>query len=249
VITVQTPGTIKTPAANFSVSGTTYAVNGSATATAPGTAGLAYVGGQVYRYDSNGAAYVWNNGWQATNQAPAPGSVIASGINAAGSSVTAPTPAQLVANTPAIGSSVAYAPDMSQAGAPMGLPAGLVFAGTDPYNGSWILRATANGQLYVLWGGTVQPYTATMFGPAASNLPAASTTSTNVSTPPPVVTGSGTTGVSTSSIPQSIGAGQPTATSQPASTAQAGIGWAVGLGIVGTLFLASKQKKGRRRTR
>jgi hypothetical protein len=51
------------------------------------------------------------------------------------------------------------------------------------------------------------------------------------------------------SIPQSIGAGQPTATPQPASTTQAGIGWAVGLGIVGTLFLASKQKKGRRRTR
>jgi hypothetical protein len=253
VITVQTPGTIKAPAANFSVSGTTYAVNGSATATSPGTAGLAYVGGQVYRYDSNGATYVWNGGWQATNQAPAPAPVIAAGINAAGSGATAPTPAQLVANPPAIGASVAYAPDMSQAGAAMGLPAGLVFAGTDPYNGSWILRATANGQLYVLWGGTVQPYTTGMFGPAASNLPAASTTSTAQSVsapPPPVVTGSGTTGVSTGmSTPQGIAAGQPTATAQPVSTAQAGIGWAVGLGIVGTLFLASKQKKGRRRAR
>src|SRR5271167_2076830 len=169
-ITVAAPGTLLTPTGSFGVSGTTYTYNGTAAANSPTTAGLAYVNGQVYRYDANGATYFWQNGWQVTNQAPSPGTLISSGIqpatttstiNPVGSTVTTATtqtPAQLVASAPAAGTTVGYAPDMSQGGTPLGLPAGLMFEGTDPYNGSWILQSATSGQLYVLWQGSLVPY-------------------------------------------------------------------------------------------
>lgn len=245
LIAAAAPGTLSTQFGTFALSGTTYTYNGTAIANTPTTAGIAYVNGQVYRYDANGATYFWSNGWQATNQAPAPGAVISSGIQSAtttttvnpvGSGVTTATtqtPAQLVASPPAAGTTVAYAPDMSQGGTPLGLPAGLMFEGVDPYNGSWILQSTTSGQLYVLWQGSLIPYTSTMFAP----------TSTSAAALAPLVTGSGTTGVNTSTAAPATT--DTTAAATP--TTQAGIGWMLGLGIVGTLLLAGQQKKSRRR--
>lgn len=237
VITPSYPGPMVTPSGTFMVSGQTFAMNGAAVATSPTTAGLAYVNGQVYRYDANGGTFVWNNGWVATNQAPAPGAVITSGIaqtpaaptttiNPVGSGATTAatslTPAQLVATPPAVGSSVQYAPDMSSGGTPMGLPAGMVFTGTDPYNGSWILQNSANGQLYVLWQGTLQPYTSTMFSPTAAAVAAA-----------PVVTGSGTTGVNSSTTaPTPV-----TTTTQPAT---ADTSWVLPVALIGGIILATQ---------
>lgn len=244
LITVSSPGTLQTPVGTFLVSGNTFAMNGNAVATAPTTAGIEYANGQVYRYDSNGATYLWNNGWQATSQAPTAAPMISSAIsgnaiNPVGSAVTVatsgPTPAQLVASPPAAGSSVAYAPDMSQAGTPMGLPSGLVYVGSDPYNGSWILQNTANGQDYVLWQGSLQPYTSSMFAPAAAATAAATT---------PVVTGSGSSGVYTGT------AATPDMTAQAAtapSTTTSDNGLILALAIGGGILLASQNKPRRRR--
>lgn len=240
VITVSAPGTLVTPAGTFLVSGTTYALNGAAILTSPTTAGLAYVNGQVYRYDADGTAYVYSNGgWVATNQAPSPGAAIAGGIaptstiNPVGSSTTTATttqqtPAQLVASPPAAGTTVAYAPDMSQNGTAMGLPSGLLYEGRDPYNGSWILQNSATGQLYVVWQGSLVPYTSSLFAPAAA------TTSTAQS-----VTGSGTTGVNTGTT--------PTTTNQVATTtatpAQSNTGLLLGAALVGALLLARPKRR------
>jgi hypothetical protein len=244
VITVTAPGTLTTPIGTFLVSGTTYAMNGAAVATYPTTVGLSYVGGQVYRYDADGTTYAWsNNAWVAAAAPAAPAAIAgaitpSTGVNPVGSGVTtstALTPAQLVANPPAVGAAVAYAPDMSQNGTPMALPSGLVFEGTDPYNRSWILQGTVTGQQYVLWGGQLQPYTSTMFAPAST-----ATTAQGAS----VVTGSGTTGVNT-------GTASPLAVDQTAATAPASttdttsnMGWILGIGLVGIL-LASGKHRGR----
>lgn len=91
-------------------------------------------------------------------------------INPVGTTTTATTltPAQQVATPPAAGATVAYAPDMSQSGTPIGIPAGFVYTGNDPYNQSWILQQTSTGSLYVLWQGALVPYTSTMFAPAST---------------------------------------------------------------------------------
>lgn len=236
IITVSAPGTLLTAQGTFGVSGTTFAVNGTGIASSPTTVGLAYVNGQVYRYDANGGTYVWNNGWQATNAAPSPGSMISSAItatpvantiNPVGSVTTAPTPAQLVASPPAVGTSVAYAPDMSNNGTPMGLPSGLVFAGTDPNNGSWVLQNPSTGQMYVLWQGALEPYTSGMFAPASA---------TSVA---PIVTGSGTTGVNTGTVPTPT-----TTTVAPASTTP---DWLLPAAIVGGIMLLTSKKTRRGR--
>jgi hypothetical protein len=240
VITPATGGTLVTPVGTFLVSGTTYAMNGAPILTSPTTAGLAYVNGQVYRYDANGSAYVYNNGWVAT-QAPTPPAAIASGVTAAtttstinpiGSGTTATTtltPAQLVATPPAVGTSVAYAPDMGLNGTPTGLPAGLQFEGTDPYNGSWILQNTATGQLYVVWQGSLVPYTSSLFAPAAATANAAQ-----------VVTGSGSSGVNTGTIAPTTADQTASATAQPT---QSNVGLLLGIGIVGALFLAQPKRR------
>lgn len=151
-----------------------------------------------------------------------------------GSVVNAPTPAQQVANPPAIGTTVAYAPDKSQSGVPMGLPAGLEFVGTDPYNGSWILQQGATGQSYVLWQGSLEPYTSSLFAPAAAQAAAPSASAASV------VTGSGTTGVNTATP---LSTDQTGTTTAPTATTTAGIGWILGLSIVGTLFLARPKRR------
>jgi hypothetical protein len=230
-ITAAAPGTLITPQGTWTVSGTTFTLNGAATATSPTTVGLTYAGNQVYRYDASGQAYVWNNGWQATSQAPAPPAVISgsvasstasTAVNPVGSTATtstALTPAQLVATPPAVGTTVAYAPDMSASGTPMALPAGMIFTGQDPYNSSWILQNSATGQMYVLWQGTLEPYTSTLFAPTSAAQSAQ------------VVTGSGTTGVNT-------GTASTVTTPAPAPATSTGSGLVVGIAIVGALLLA-----------
>jgi hypothetical protein len=171
-----------------------------------------------------------------TNAAPVIGS--SGAINPVGSAVTttAPTPMQLVASPPAIGTTVAYAPDKSQAGAPMGLPSGLEFVGTDPYNGSWVLQNGATGQLYVLWQGALEPYTSSLFAPAAAQAMAPSTSGASV------VTGSGTTGGNTMAPLSTDQTSTDTTAPTGTTTTTAGIGWLLGLSIVGTLFLARPAK-------
>ncbi len=166
-------------------------------------------------------------------------------INPVGSMVSGPTPAQLVASPPAIGTTVAYAPDKSQAGTPMGLPAGLEFVGTDPYNGSWVLQQGATGQLWVLWQGSLEPYTSSLFAPVATQPQAAPPSSSGAS----VVTGSGTTGVNTGTMMTPLSTDQTGAATAPTTgttTTTAGIGWILGLSIVGTLLMA-RPAKGRKR--
>jgi len=250
-ITPTYPGVLTTPLGTFSVTGTTFAYGSTAIATSPTTAGLAYINGAVYRYDANGATYVWNNGWVATTQAPTPPSTISSGITSTSSvnpvgsttTTTTATPQQLVASPPAVGTVVAYAPDMSQGGIAMGLPANLEYDGSDPYNGSWILQNTATGQMYVVWSGQLQPYTSNMFAPAST-----ATTSTTSSVP--IVTGSGSTGINTASgVSTPLGTDQTGAAATPTATSSTdNSGLLLALAIGGGILLASK-KSGRRSRR
>lgn len=194
-------GTLISNAGTWTLSGGTFTLNGATVATyssGSGTVGLYYANGQVYRYDSTGGTYVWNNGWQSTTQVPTPPTAISNLIAQAAAAapvttapVTTPvtaiapvgtaatqTPAQLVATPPAAGTAVQYAPDMSQAAAPVLLPTGLLYEGSDPYNGSWILQNTSTGGLYVLWQGALVPYTSGMFAPVTSVPQVASTVPT-----------------------------------------------------------------------
>lgn len=242
LITVTAPGVLQTPVGTFMVSGTTFGMNGSAVASSPTTAGIEYVNGAVYRYDTNGATYVWNNGWQATGQAPAPGQLISSAVNPVGSATATAgtlTPQQLVASPPAVGSAVAYAPDLGQGGTPMGLPAGLNFVGTDPYNGSWILQQAATGQLYVLWQGSLQPYTSSLFAPVSAG---ATTQAVGTSTSTtPEITGSGSSGIYTGTAPTTTDQGIT------ASTTTSTPDWLLPAALVGGLLLLSRGGGRRRR--
>ena len=248
VVTPSYPSPMITPAGTFSAQWQTFLMNGAPVATWPTTAGLAYVNGQVYRYDANGGTFVWNNGWQATNQAPAPGNIITSAIqstapstntiNPVGSTTTTPlTPAQLVASTPAIGAAVQYAPDMGANGAATALQAGLTYAGKDPYNGSWILQNTASGQPYVVWQGVLEPYTSTLFAPAT----AAAAPTTTTSSVAPNVTGGGSSGVySGTSEPLSTDQTGATTTPAPAATDTS---WLLPVALIGGLVLLSGRRK------
>lgn len=254
VITPQNPGALTTPMGIFSVAGTTFENGQTTVATYPTTVGLEYYAGQVYRYDANGAVYMWTgNGWQATNSAPAaPASLVPQGlpptvgISPVGSGVTTTTqtPQQLVASPPAVGTVVAYAPDFSQSGKPLALPANLEYTGSDPYNGSWILQNTATGGMYVLWQGQLQPYSSNLFAPA-------STATTSTASSVPVVTGSGTTGVNTgSNVSSPLGVDQTgattTAAAAPATTDNSGLLFAAVLGGAFLLANSKGRKRGRR---
>jgi len=255
VLTVSAPTTLYTPYGTFQVAGVNYLMNGAVMTSAPTTAGLAYVNGQVYRYDGNGSTYIWNNGWQSTTQAPAPTAAIAAGlqtattattaVNPVGSTAattttatttatatTALTPQQQVATAPAPGTTVAYAPDMSQSGTPLGLPSGWMFEGIDPYNGSWILQNSATGQLGVVWQGSLQPYTSTMFQPATPTTAAQ------------VVTGSGSSGVNTASATTTpIGSSADQSAAPAAAGTSSNTGLLLGVAIVGALFLARPKRR------
>lgn len=78
-LTAGTPGSIVTPQGAWQLSGAgIITLNGSAVGYTPaytqsvGTLGLLYSNGQTYAYNSDGQSYVWNGGWQATAQVPAP---------------------------------------------------------------------------------------------------------------------------------------------------------------------------------
>jgi hypothetical protein len=180
-----TPNTITTPQGVFVLSATGQITqNGTNSAQTPlatggiGTLGVLYYGGQTYAYNSDGKTYVFianQGGWVQSTQVPAwtpPGT----------SPSAVPPPASgSVLTSPAVGSTVSIVPDMGKAGLATQVPSGLVFAGLDPLNNSWILNS--GGQSYVLWQGTIVPYQAGMFAPAAvapvgsSTIPQVTTTS------------------------------------------------------------------------
>lgn len=109
--------------------------------------------------------------------------------------VVAPTPVPPSSTIPAIGSAVTIVPDMGKGGLSTQVPAGLVFAGLDPTNSSWILTNAQTGQQYVLWQGNVVPYQASMFVPAAV-APVGTTT-----TIPQVASTSATIGTTAAGVP------------------------------------------------
>ena len=207
----------------------------------------------------------------ATSSSPAPAPATPPTAIAPVGTPAAPTPQQLVATPPAMGSAVQYAPDMSQQGAAVALPAGFIYQGLDPYNSSWVLQQTSTGTPYVLWQGNLVPYTSSMFAPSA---PASSSTVATTSSGTAVTSSqiqalvnqlaaqgasaqqAYTSALQTlqnsgvSSTPAVQSAVQSAVQAAPATTptaSTAGIGWLVGLGIVGSLFLAGKPKSGRRR--